>query len=301
MEFCLPDLAEPIDWSRDYETLDKELEKIIPDSLTGKRVSDMLFKVWLKNGEEKWILIHLEIQEQKQDDFAHRMFVYNYRTYDRYKKPVASIALLLDSDPQWRPDCFTMKGPLIQNESEPYLYFRYTLVKLIDYASQKKELHERKDFFAKVILAQLILLETRKNLQERVQSKVSLIKELLKLGLTITEARGLINFIDWLIKIPEDLMLTYNEQIKEIAEEAAEEWNIPYVSMFDQLARLEGKQEGLSVFRGFLDKQVRRRFPTTVTAKHLHLINDADADTLNLLAEKLLEAKTIEEVFAGLT
>lgn len=118
-------------------------------------------------------------------------------------------------------------------------------------------------------------------------------------------------FIDWLIKIPEDLMLTCNEQIKKIAEEEAEEWDVPYVSMFDQLARLEGKQEGKQEgrqeglqegrqeeIRMLLDKQIRRRFPTTVTAKHLHLINEADTDTLALWAEKLIDAKTIDEVFA---
>jgi hypothetical protein len=48
-----------------------------------------------------------------------------------------------------------------------------------------------------------------------------------------------------------------------------------------------------------LDKQIRRRFPNTVTAKHLHLINDADVDMLSLWAEKLIDAKMIEEVFAA--
>ena len=76
IEFCLLELALPIDWSRGYESLEKELQKIIPTAETGKRISDLLFKVWLKNGEEKWILIHLEIQGKKRDDFAHRMFVY---------------------------------------------------------------------------------------------------------------------------------------------------------------------------------------------------------------------------------
>ncbi|MBX9743435.1 MAG: hypothetical protein K2W99_07870 [Chthoniobacterales bacterium] len=61
MEFCLPELAMPIDWAQGYETLDKELQKIFPHSQTGKRFSDMLFKVWLHNGQEKWIFIHLEI------------------------------------------------------------------------------------------------------------------------------------------------------------------------------------------------------------------------------------------------
>ena len=300
MEFCLPELALPIDWSRGYESLDKELQKIIPASQTGKRLSDLLFKVWLKNGEEKWILIHLEIQGQKRDDFAHRMFVYNYRTYDQYKMPVVSIALLLDEDPSWRPDSFSIENPL---KKELYLHFRYHLVKLVDYKSRKQELSERDDLFAIIILAQLMVMETRKNLTKRMQNKLSLIRELLKLGLTNEEARGLFKFLDWLMIIPEDLMLTYNQQIKEIADE----WDVPYVSTSVRVARIEGIQEGKQEgrqegrqegVRMMLDKQIRRRFPKTVTAKHLHLINDSDTDMLTLWAEKLIDAQTIEEVFA---
>jgi hypothetical protein len=48
-----------------------------------------------------------------------------------------------------------------------------------------------------------------------------------------------------------------------------------------------------------LDKQIRRRFPNTVTAEHLHLVNDANADTLALWAEKLIDSKNIEEVFTS--
>ncbi|MFI0348702.1 MAG: hypothetical protein ACH346_08090 [Chthoniobacterales bacterium] len=244
MEFCLPELTPSIDWSRGYEPLDKELQKIMPASQNGKKIADLLFKIWLKSGEEKWILVHLEVQAQKRDDVPERMYVYNYRAYDRYQKPVIGIALLLDSDPKWRPNCFEMKNSLLEREDEPYLQFRYHVIKLIDYAARKKELHERKDLFAKVILAQLIVMETKKNLAERVEGKISLIKELLRLGLTSDEARELIHFIDWLIKIPEDLMITYNEQIKEIAEEAEEEWNVPYVSMFEQAGLFKGRQEG---------------------------------------------------------
>lgn len=288
MEFCLSELAVPIDWSKGYETLDKELQKIVPASQTGKRLSDLLFKVWLKNGEEKWILIHLEIQGQKRDDFPHRMFVYNYRTYDQYKKPVVSIALLLDADPEWRPDFFEMTSPLSEKESEPYLQFRYHVIKLIDYAARKQELYERKDLFAKVILAQLVVMETRKNVASRVPSKLALVKELLKLGLTNDQTRELYKFIDWVMIIPEDLMLTYNEQLKEIADEN-DEWNIPYVSTAERVGMIKGS-------RLFLERQIKHRFPRDAE-KFLHLINDADSNTLSMWGEKLMDAKTIEDVF----
>ncbi|MBX9743434.1 MAG: hypothetical protein K2W99_07865 [Chthoniobacterales bacterium] len=223
------------------------------------------------------------------------MFIYNYRTYDQYKQqPVVSIALLLDADPKWRPACFRLNSPL--EREKPYLEFRYHVIKLIDYAARKEELQKRNDLFSKVILAQLIVMETKKNLPLRVQHKISLIKQLLKLGLTNHETRELYQFIDWLLIIPEDLMLIYNEQIQEIAEE----WEIPYVPTSVKVAQIKSEEKGWKKgLRNFLDKQIRRRFPHTVTSQHLHLINDADVETLARWAEKLIDAKKVEEVFAA--
>ena len=49
-----------------------------------------------KNNQETWLLIHIEVQGTRETDFSERMYVYNYRTYDRYRRPVASLAVLTD-------------------------------------------------------------------------------------------------------------------------------------------------------------------------------------------------------------
>jgi len=48
-----------IDWSRGYESLDKELQQIAPRSATGPRTVDKLIKVWRLDGQEEWILVHV--------------------------------------------------------------------------------------------------------------------------------------------------------------------------------------------------------------------------------------------------
>lgn len=103
MEFCLPNAAMDIDWSKDYVSLDKELNAIGRQQAVGKRIADTLFKVWLKNGEEVWLLLHIEIQASEETHFPERMYVYNYRIFDRYKKPIISVAILADDDPNWHP------------------------------------------------------------------------------------------------------------------------------------------------------------------------------------------------------
>jgi hypothetical protein len=66
--------------------LDNELEKIIKKMKRGRKYTDRLAKVWLKNGEEQWILIHIEIQGYNDEDFSERMFIMFYRIFDRFNK-----------------------------------------------------------------------------------------------------------------------------------------------------------------------------------------------------------------------
>jgi len=63
-----------IDWTRKPVPLDKELQAIAPKGEAGRLVFDLLFKVWLKSGEESWILIHIEIQSQRVSNFGLRMY-----------------------------------------------------------------------------------------------------------------------------------------------------------------------------------------------------------------------------------
>ena len=83
MLFFFPSLAPKIDWQQQPEFLDKELQQIVRDADLGRRWADKLAKVWLLDGTETWILIHIEVQSQYQSDFEERMYVYNYRLRDR--------------------------------------------------------------------------------------------------------------------------------------------------------------------------------------------------------------------------
>ncbi len=57
--FFYPDIHADIDWTRPYEDLDKEFQKIARRAKVRKRHADKLFKVWLKEGTERWLLIHV--------------------------------------------------------------------------------------------------------------------------------------------------------------------------------------------------------------------------------------------------
>ncbi len=92
MQFFFPQAHAQIDWSRGFEFLDQELQQVVRDAELGKRLIDKLVKIYRIGGEESWLLIHIEIQSQEETDFPKRMFVYNYRIFDRYDRSVASCA-----------------------------------------------------------------------------------------------------------------------------------------------------------------------------------------------------------------
>src|SRR4029077_14802574 len=91
MEIFHPEAAAAIDWTKGYESLDKELNAITKDAEMGGCIVDKLMKVWRKDGNEIWVLLHIEVQDQWEAGFPERMFVYYYRLFDRYKKPIVSL------------------------------------------------------------------------------------------------------------------------------------------------------------------------------------------------------------------
>ena len=103
MAFYFPDAWRAIDWQQPHRFLDQELQKIVPESDTGRRVVDKLVEVALVQGGDQWIHLHIEIQSSRESDFAERMMIYHYRIFDRFRRPVASLAVLADNQPGWRP------------------------------------------------------------------------------------------------------------------------------------------------------------------------------------------------------
>src|SRR5438309_11844735 len=72
-----PSVHAGINWGKPYESLDKELHQIIRAGRSRKGLADKLFKVWRVGGEETWLLIHVEVQGEREEEFPLRMFRYN--------------------------------------------------------------------------------------------------------------------------------------------------------------------------------------------------------------------------------
>jgi hypothetical protein len=230
-----PQVHADIDWSRGYETLDKELQQVLREAEVGRRFVDKLVKVWLKSGEEKWILIHVEVQTWREAAFAKRMYVYNYRLFDRYDREVISLAVLADDDPHWRPSRYGYERWGFRTGID------FPIAKLLDFAPHVAALEANPNPFATVVLAHLKTLETRQNPGERRAWKMRLVQGLYERGLGKEEIRQLFRFIDWLMDLPPALENLFAEELERYQEEK----RMPYITSVERYHLRKGLLLGI--------------------------------------------------------
>ena len=92
--FFLPALYAQIDFSVPVEYLEQELQRIveaIPN--TPKNITDKLVKVRLKNGKDKLILIHIEIQSYFEKLFSKRLFFMYSLIFQRHNQDIVTLAV----------------------------------------------------------------------------------------------------------------------------------------------------------------------------------------------------------------
>lgn len=134
LEFYFPAIHRQIDWTAGFTFLDQELRAVVREAEQGKRVVDLLVQVRRLDGRETWVYIQIEIQTQRDLSLPERMFVYHYRLFDRYQAPIASLVVLADPVPDWRPDRFGYE--LFGCE----VGIRFPMAKLADYAERLEDL-----------------------------------------------------------------------------------------------------------------------------------------------------------------
>jgi Putative transposase, YhgA-like len=125
--YFYPNDYQLFDFTKGFEFLDKELEQMEFPSFSKRRIADKLVKVCTKEGEEKWVLVHLEVQGYEDKIFAERMFTYYYRIWDKYRQKIAALVLFTDDTENYRPSKFEMEF------LDTHLTFSYKTVKLSDY------------------------------------------------------------------------------------------------------------------------------------------------------------------------
>ena len=282
IDFFFREMAADVDWSREHVFLDKELQQVAREAALGRRYVDKLVRVYRKNGHEEWVLAHIEVQGQPDIDFPKRMYTYNYRIFDRFDRKVASLAILADENPTWRPDHFSYElwG------SKAGLWF--PSVKLLEYKEKWEELEESTNPFASVVMAHLKAVETAGDNEKRYQWKVSLIKRLYRLGYEKQDVIQLFDFIDWVMLLPEELEEELWTEIQKIEEERKME----YVSSVERIGIRKGmQQEALKL----LSRQIARRFQVSSDSVQ-PIFAGLTTEQIEELGERFIEAESLDDI-----
>ncbi len=206
LRFFYENADDLFDINRGFEFLDKELEDLFPQTETENiRYVDKLVKVWLKNGTEEWILIHIEVQNKGEKSFAERMFIYFYRIRDRYKRRITAWAIFTDK---------SKKEPRSEYR-EAYLgtkvLYSYNTYKIIN--QSEDALKADNNPFAVVILTVLLALKKSQTQEiELIDLKIDLVKDLLKRQIPKQKIRALMNFLKYYVRFNKENTLIFENK-----------------------------------------------------------------------------------------
>ncbi|MFK7950282.1 MAG: Rpn family recombination-promoting nuclease/putative transposase [Saprospiraceae bacterium] len=187
LHYFFPDFVDEVDFSKPYEFLDKELNQLIAESETKNRRADLLVKVHLKNKKEKILLIHTEVQGYEDSKFPHRMFQYNYRIYDKFKSPLTAIAILTDSNSNYRPSFYEI------TTWETTIRYEFKMFKLLDYAPDY--FLQSDNPFATVLYIARSHLKKIRNDEDLLNLKLELFRTMLERGQSKRTIREIARFI----------------------------------------------------------------------------------------------------------
>ncbi|PDW01218.1 DUF4351 domain-containing protein, partial [Candidatus Viridilinea mediisalina] len=178
--------------------------------------------------------IHLEIQAQRDLDFAKRMCRYHVRLFDRQNGPVLSLAVLADDDPHWRPDRFGY------DIADCVLMLRFPTVKL--WALDAQMLEASANPIATITLIHREAQATRHDPEERMRRKIARFRACLRQGYSAEDLRHLYRLLDQLMRLPPSIDEPVRATMRQIEQE--ERGMTPFVTSIERLAGAEGEARG---------------------------------------------------------
>lgn len=245
LTFFFAEIHALIDWKQPYKFLSQELAHIsagIEGELNksartyrkGERMPlrvDLLVEVYFNDGRKGRILLHLEIQNDRDPFFDERLFIYHYRIFDKTREPVITLALLTDFDPVWRPDQY------VRELAGCRVTFNFPIRKLTDY--NEPELAASRNPFAFIARAHLAARQTGDDMNRRYDLRLVLQDAVTDAGMDKQEVLSVTRFIEDVLRLPEglDRKLFYEQQ-------ARKEKAMEYTTYAERIGERRGMTKG---------------------------------------------------------
>jgi len=252
-------------------------------------VVDKLVKVFLRDGSEKWLLIHIEVQGYYESDFPKRVYHCNYRISDRFGEKVISVALLTDDDPEFRENIYEISQWGFR------LHFEFPVVKLLDYRHKWEELERDPNPFAIATMAFLKTVETQGSDQERYQWKKHFLLELYRKGLNRETIVALYEFISVIMALPE----VKDEELIEEIKQTTEETQMSLLTTAERVGMKKGRVEGLEEgLKKAVSDILEIKFGVVGLELFDHVEQVTDLEVLEKIRAGLKQAQSVAEAEA---
>lgn len=292
LSLTFPRLADRIDGSVPPRFLDTELQEIVRDSDAGPMRVDKLVEVQRKDGSKDVLLVHVEVQAQRDDQLPFRMFRYLCRILDRFGRMPTSLVILADTNPRWHPTAYEFCGPVSS------LRFDYATCKLSDL--DLAPWIAAGNPVARVIEAHRIAQGTGRNMKARRSGKLGLVRQLLESGMGEPEVREVMRLIHWLLALPEEEEIGLRKDVKDM--EAS--MQTKRRSTYERIVWEEGLEQGLkqgreqgrhAAARELLLDQLAERFGPCSEGLRTRVQSIQDEAQLRQLGRAILKVSTLAE------
>jgi len=283
LELFFPDAAARLNFKTAH-FLDKELFTDVPEGSV--READLVAQVETLDGEPELLLIHIEVQADRERYFQERMYQYYALLWLRYRLPIFPIAVYLATSPG-QPSTETYRVVLLGHE---VLRFVYECVGLSALAAS--------EYWAmgSPVAGALAALMDRSSVSEPLTLRALMLKRVAQSDLDDARKFLLVNFIQTYYPLAADEgeafeRLLFQADFREVPE--------MQVTWADKMKE-EGRQAGvLQARREILLRQLTRKFgslPDEVTSRVNALQSIAELDAY---LDRLVTAESVEEMRFG--
>jgi Putative transposase, YhgA-like len=192
-----------VDYTVPFLFLEQELKAALIDKSL-KQV-DKLVGVQLKSGKQEWVYVHVEFENSHSPNIKERMYDYNARIKEKYKKDITALVIYTGRNAPANPNCYTKT---VFGTSIVFTFNAYVIIE-----QEEAALKANPNPFAIIVLANLYVANTYENYEERLRLKEEIYVLARQRKYPDEKTDKILLFLFELIKLPNALETQFNEYI----------------------------------------------------------------------------------------
>ena len=199
-------LYKSIDFSVPPEYLEQEFNATFAANEPSKKIADKIIRYRLKNGQDKYIIIHVEFQGQSEEDFALRMYTYFVYIFIKFNNTdVTAVALFTGASRPIGYNCFKVSN---FGTTMTYKFNTYTVRE-----QNEAQLLRSNNPFALAVLASLYMIKAGQNDYKKLEYKKKLIEISILKKFDRAKLFRMFNFVEHLVTLPPNLQELFKNSI----------------------------------------------------------------------------------------